>query len=167
LPSQKKKGGKIMKNKLFALMLGIFLITTGIISASDTDIMSVSVNVTSSEVGINVPEFVQFENIAAGYISERHDVLISNTGTTDITITAELINYSDYIFSNLVFQDVLTDPMQRIDQFSIDLLKPTKIGGTRGNTIYMYLDLQEYNEQISDIIFNHQADILFSAVPLI
>jgi hypothetical protein len=156
-----------MKGKLLTLTLAIFMISAGVVSAADTAKMSVNVNVIPSEIGIEVPEFIQFEDMAAGYLSARQDLIIANTGTTDVAITAELVNYNESIFSNLVFQDVLTDPMQKVDGFSVNLLKPSVVGEARENTVYMYLDLQEYDEPIPDAILNHQADVLFSAVPLI
>ncbi|MCW8965986.1 MAG: hypothetical protein OQK82_04755, partial [Candidatus Pacearchaeota archaeon] len=54
--------------------------------AEDDDVMVAQADVLKSTVGISVPDTVEFGEIAKGYISERQDLDVENTGTSDISV---------------------------------------------------------------------------------
>ena len=156
------------KKLLSVFMFGFILLATSFVSAEDVnDTMVVKTNVLKSVVSISVPEEVIFQDIAKGYVSERNDLDIKNTGTVDISVTPELAtNYSSDIFDYISFQEVLADPLTKIRYFDFEILKPTVIGGERSQGIYMYLDLEEYAGEITEDMMDHQTEVIFWAVPL-
>jgi len=156
-----------MKKIVTLLVVGAMLVMVlGIVSANgdSNDTMTVKVNVLKSEISISVPSQVIFEDIAKGYLSERQDIDIDNTGTVDITVTPE-VNDTEGIFDYLVFQEVLSDPMINIRYFSLDIDKPSTIGGTKTEGIYLYLDLTEYDGEIDMDMVDHESTVVFWAVP--
>jgi len=153
---------------LISLMLGVMVLIsmTGIVSADASDDMVVKVNVLESEISFSVPDQVSFGNIASGYISERQDVDVINDGTVDVSVSADLSpDYNGTIFQNLAFRDILEDPLTSIDFFEVEILKPNNVGEERDERIYMYLDLSDYEEDITEMM-GHNATVIFTAVPL-
>ena len=159
-----------MKNKIIGLfILGIFVLGVGFTSALDdnSDTMVVRANILKSEVGISVPETIVFSDITQGYLSDRVDVEILNTGTVDVSITPELDeNYNDTIFQNVVFRKILADPFTNVNYFDFEISKPAIVGDARPQNIYMYLNLEDYETEISEDILNHEAEIIFTAMPI-
>ncbi len=151
---------------LIGLIFGVLLFVgvAGFVNADSSDDMVVRVNVLESEISISVPDQVSFGNIAAGYVSERQDVDVINDGTVDVSISAEL-EEDDDIFQNLAFRDILEDPLTSIDFFEIEVLKPNNVGEERDERIYMYLDLSDYDEEVTEMM-GHNATVIFTAVPL-
>ena len=157
-----------MKNKIFIFMiLGIFIFSMAFSSAleSTNDNMTVRADILQSEISISVPTEIIFQDITSGYISERKDLDIQNTGTVDIEVTPQLPNYTGEIFDKLVFQEVLSDPLTQIEFFSFEIERPATVGGTRSMNLYMYLDLENYNEDIESDMLDHEAEVVFWAVP--
>jgi len=156
------------KTILTFMILGMFVLSMGFGSAleSTNDNMTVRTNVLQSEISISVPNEIIFQDITSGYLSERQDLDIENTGTVDIEITPQLPNYAEGIFDYLAFQEILSDPMTAIRFISFEIMKPENVGGTRSSNIYMYLDLQEYNEDIVTDMIDHEAEVVFWAVPI-
>lgn len=159
--------------KLICLSLCLALI--GSVSAivydetDENDIMIVQADILKSEVGISVPDNVVIGEIAKGYISDRQDIDIKNTGTTDISVIPLLEgvdgNNSESIFGYLSFQKTLSDDLKKIGYFEMDIEKPAVVGGTRNEGIYMYLDLTEYDGEISSSLIGHKTNVTFWAVP--
>jgi len=153
---------------LISLMLGVMLLVsmTGVVCADSSDDMLVKVNVLETEVSISVPDQVIFEDIAQGYLSEKQSVDITNEGTVDVSVSADLAeSYSGDIFQNLAFKENVDDPLTNIRYFEFEIEKPTKVGGERDEMIHMYLDLSDYDEEITEMI-DHNATVIFTAVPL-
>ena len=147
-------------------VFGIFLFA-GFVGASDSDEMLVKVNVLETEVSISVPEEVVFGDIAQGYLSERQEIEINNLGTVDVDVSMDLDeSYTGSIFQNIAFRKVLADPLIYIRYFNFEILKPEMVGGERGEEVYMYLDLTEYEEEITTTMIDHEATVVFTAVPL-
>ena len=147
-------------------VFGIFLFA-GFVNATDSDEMLVKVNVLETEVSISVPEEVVFEDIAQGYLSERQEIEINNLGTVDVDVSMDLDeSYNGSIFQNIAFRKVLADPLIYIRYFNFEILKPETVGGERGEEVYMYLDLTEYEEETTSSMFDHEATVVFTAVPL-
>jgi len=155
-----------MNRKILGLMIFVifvFGLSFSIVSAEASETITVKANVLESVVSISVPDQILFPDVAPGYLSERADIEVINTGTIDVSISTELpINYSG-IFENLVFQNTLSDPMVNINFFDFDLLKPSIAGGTRADDVYMYLDLQEYEGAESGYL---TTEVTFVAVPM-
>ena len=147
---------------LFAILSFALL---GFIQAIETSSsMTVSADIIGDQIGIDVTSNVDFGQISKGSISERQDINITNTGTVNIKVTPELsTNYSGDIFKYLSFQRVLSDPKNKIGNFSVSIDKPSTAGGTRVQKVYMYLDLTEYSGDINENIENHQAEVIFWA----
>lgn len=165
----KLKGGRKMKNKIFIFMiLGMFIFSIAFSSAlgNTNDNMTVKATILQSEISISVPNEILFQDITAGYLSERKDLDIDNTGTVDIEVTPQLPNYTGNIFDKLAFHEVLSDPLTQIEFFSFEIEKPSTVGGTRTAGIYMYLDLENYNEDIESEMLDHEAEVVFWAVPI-
>src|SRR3989339_796751 len=55
-------------------------------NAQGSDSMNIKADILKSSVSINVPDNITFEQITKGYLSERKDLNIENTGTTDINV---------------------------------------------------------------------------------
>lgn len=158
-----------MKKELFIfIILGVFIFSMSFSSALENtnDNMTVKTNVLQSEIEISVPSEILFQDITSGYLSERKDLDIDNTGTVDIEVTPQLPNYTGEIFDKLSFQEVLSDPLTQIEFFSFEIERPSTVGGTRSKNIYMYLDLENYNEDIESDMLDHEAEVVFWAVPI-
>jgi len=154
---------------LISLMLGVMLLVSmaGIVSADASENMLVRVNVLEPEVSISVPDQISFGTITPGYLSERQDIDVVNEGTVDVSVSAELDgSYSEDIFENLAFQRILTDDLTNIDFFEVEIEKPATVGSKRSQNIYMYLDLVDYDEEITSNMMGHNATVIFTAVPL-
>ncbi len=137
------------------------------VSAADTDEMIVTVDVLATEISISVPDRIAFTDIAAGYLSEDQGFELTNSGTTDITVTPNLdSSYNGTIFQNLKFDTVKTDPeMEDIGIFDVEVEKPNVAGGEREQQLYAWLDLSGYDGTINENLEAHQATIVFTAVP--
>ena len=154
---------------LVSLMLGVMLLVTavGVVSAAESDNMAVKVNVLGTEVSISVPDEVVFEDIAQGYLSEQHAIDVVNEGTVDVGVSADLDeSYEGDIFENLAFKRILADELTNIRYFEFNIEKPNVVGGERTENIYMYLDLSDYDEEITSSMMDHNATVIFTAVPL-
>lgn len=148
------------------MMFGIMLLLN-VMAAESNSTMHVSANILEGSVGISVPDSISFGNIAAGYLSNKTDVIINNTGTTNIRITPQISDStstnSSEIFANIAFRNILNDPLMKIGNYSLDILKPVIVGNTRSENIYVYLDLTEYN---GDVVSLQEADIVFWATEI-
>lgn len=154
---------KLMLN-LF--VIGLFFAPIGLGSAVDnsSDIMTVEVNIFESSVGISVPDKVVFGDITKGYLSERQEVKLTNTGTTNIVVAPELVNDSEEIFRYLSFKRVLDAPLTKIGFFEIEIEKPSVVGETRDQNVYMYLDLTDYLGEIEEDVIGHESEVIFWAM---
>ncbi len=154
---------------LISLMLGVMLLIsmTGVVCADSSDDMLVKVNVLETEVSISVPDEVIFEDIAQGYLSEEQKINVKNQGTVDVSVSADLDeSYDGEIFENLAFKRILADDLTNIRYFDFEIEKPLTVGDERLEYVYMYLDLVDYEEEIESSMMDHNATVIFTAVPL-
>jgi len=135
----------------------------GFVGAEATDTLTVKTTVLESIVSLSVPENILFQDIASGYLSERQDVEVANDGTVDISISPELSSGYTGIFEDLGFRGILTDPISTINNFDFEIMRPTIPGETREDTIYMYLNLEDYTGNVTGY---QETQITFIAVPL-
>lgn len=158
-----------MKSKILLLATFMILVSMMVFSSaegSESEIMKVKVNFLKPTVGISVPDLVLFGDIAPGYLSERRDLDIVNLGNVDVRVTPELEDYDGDIFTNLAFKEVLDDPLIKIGNYYLDLPRPTEIGGTRMESVYMYLDLTRFDGNCSEDIIGHEANVTFFALSI-
>jgi hypothetical protein len=156
--------------KLMTLLLCVILISCASALVYDDskadDVMVVKADVLASTVGIDVPSNVELGEIAKGYMSERQDIDVKNTGTTDIVVIPSLDEgYNQSIFGYLSFQKTLSEDLKKIGSFEFDIEKPNSVGSTRTEGIYMYLDLTDFEGEISDDLIGHSTNVTFWAIP--
>jgi hypothetical protein len=153
---------KISRKLLF---FSLALLSLGFVAASSSGITHVTAQLSPAEVGISVPDDLIFRNVTSGYISEKESFELKNTGTVDITIKVSLDNsYSGGILTNLKFARLSSDTPVGLNNFSVQIAKPSSVGGERSQTIYAYLDLTKYDGNLIQGK-NESADIIFTAVP--
>jgi hypothetical protein len=162
------KGGEFMKNKIGVFLFVGLIFSFGFVYASDTNgMMQVSANVLETSIGIDVPDMVSFGDIASGYLSDRRDIEIDNIGTVDLRVTPQLeVNTSEEseeVFKNIAFRAVLDDPLIKIGTYSLEILKPTLVGGIKTEKVYMYLDLTKYE---GDVNSERNANVIFWATEI-
>lgn len=151
--------------KIFTFAFAIMLLGAAFVSASSSDSLQVKANVLAEEISISVPDEIVFQDIAPGYLSEKQELLVTNTGTVDVSVSAELDSaYAGDIFTNLGFKRVLSDELTNIRYFDFEVMKPSIVGGERTENVYMYLDLVDYIGNTSEQ--DHTAEMIFTAVPL-
>jgi hypothetical protein len=163
------KGGGKMKKFMILLLCLIFISGASALvydESGDEDVMIVNADILASTIGIDVPNNVEFGEITKGYISDRQDLDIKNTGTTDITVIPTLDeSYDGGIFDYISFQKTLSEDLKKIGSFEFEIEKPNQIGGTKTQGIYMYLDLEEFNGEISSDLPGHNTNVTFWAIP--
>jgi hypothetical protein len=154
-----------MKRLEIAFLIIVFLASIVLVSAHE--IMTVEANVLSSvfepEISIEVPDYIFFGNLTKGEISEEFKVTVNNTGNVDVTVTPELVNSSEDIFSYTSFRFQKTSngtavPFTRIGEFSFDVEE------SDDKYFYMALDLRNYPKEIETEMLAHQAEIRFVAM---
>ncbi len=155
-----------MNKYLTAFMAGMFLLSFGQVSAEESDSanMTVMVDIFKTKVGISVPDKIHLGTIAKGYASETKTVEVENIGTTDISLTPELFNDTDELFSFLNFKRIQADPFTRIGFFDLLIERPTIVGDTRSENLYMELDLTNYQGDIDTDSLDQESVILFTAM---
>lgn len=156
-----KKVGGVLGVLMLVVFAGLVL------GLDDSDIIEVSVNVLAPEpdvVGVEVPDSLDFGDVVAGEESDIFDLYINNTGNVAITVTPKLVNNSEEVFSYLFFRRVQSDPFTQIGDFSVNISKPVD-GGIKTQRTYAVLDLEDFDGNIDEDILDHQADVIFWALP--
>lgn len=153
--------------KTLVFILGLFIVLgfSGFaLAQDDLGETTVVVDVIKETISIDVPESINFGTIAKGYVSDRKDVDIVNTGNIDLMITPEVSqDYTGEIFDYISFRKILTDDPVKIGLFSIDVEKPTTLGDTKTTGFYSFLDLEKYPYPINQSEENHNSSIVFWA----
>lgn len=144
------------------ILLSSFAFSYEIIS----DSMVAEANILEPVVSISVPTKVLFGNITKGYSTDDIRIDLNNTGNTDIKITPALENSTERIFSNLYFARRTTESYYKIGNFSMNISKPSSIGGVRSDYCYAKLDLTNYQYDINQDIMKHNATVIFWVMPV-
>jgi hypothetical protein len=161
------KGGCERMMKLVFCFLAFGFLIAGVSAQGSNDTMIVRADIVESSVGISVPNSVFFGSVTAGYVSDRKQIDIANTGTVDIRVVPELEpDYTEGYFEYIGFRNVLDDPLELIGDFELEIEKPSAVGGERTENVYMYLDLSSYPDEITETIKDHQAEVIFWAIPV-
>jgi hypothetical protein len=123
-----------------------------------------------SSLSVQVPDFIDLEEVSETGLSEELQVYINNTGTGAITVTPALLNYTDDIFQNLYFREYKTsggNPVTplRIGSWSVNISAPSSGQTFRSKYFYMRLDLSHANVDVSHNLIGHQANVRFLVTP--
>lgn len=163
---------------IFLFIISLFIFNTKIISADSginkTAIVEVNLIGFSEppipEVGIEVPDYIFLGNVTReSLISDEVKVSINNTGKTNITVTPQLKDSSEKIFSYLFFRtrksssDPELNKFYKIGSYRLDIEKPSS--DKRSEYCYMRLDLTNYPEEIKKDDIGYNAEIVFFAMP--
>ena len=163
---------------LFLLIASIF--AAGIATfAAGTDVAVIEANIIDSQspgggnnstISVQVPDFINLENVTESGHSEELQIYINNTGTGAITVTPRLLNYTDNIFQNLYFREFKTsggNPVtpRQIGNWSVNISAPSSGSSVRSKYFYMQLDLSHADVDVSSDLIGHQANVRFFATP--
>jgi hypothetical protein len=136
----------------------------------EVDLIGFNVSEPGEGVGIEVQDYIYLGNVTKENLeSDELKVYINNTGNVDVTVTPELVNSSEKIFSYLYFREHKTSNgtaviPQKIGNYSLDIDKPSSGKSIRSASVYMHLNLTNYPDKISDEI-GHRTKVLFIAMP--
>ena len=124
-----------------------------------------------SDVSIEVPDYINLGNVTKDNpVSEEVDVYINNTGKLPITVTPQLKDSDELIFSYLYFRTRTSsgneslNTFYQIGNYSLNLKKPVTDGKTK-EYFYMSLDLTNFDGEIKEDLTGYKADIVFLAMP--
>ena len=143
---------------------------------SENDTMTVEVDLVDFTtplefVGVQIPDHVYIGNLSKkDMVSEEIGIYINNTGNVDITVTPELKDSNEKIFSYLYFRFQKTVnktdvKQERIGNWSLAIEKPDEGDDYKRAHFYMQLNLKDYPEEIKQDIMGHTAEIVFYAMP--
>lgn len=141
--------------------------------AAQNETMFVEANILAESIpqdliSIEVPDYIFLGDVNEHDSSDKAKIYVNNTGTVDVTITPQLADPNDEIFQNLYFQNRQTGNNSRvyqIGQYSFDILKPSSAGGKRSEYFYMWLDLTDYPDDITEDLLGQKTEIVFIALP--
>jgi hypothetical protein len=155
-----------------AIFVMIILLSSFFVQAGN--IMTVEANIFNEgapqqAVSVQVPDFISLGNVSNGGISDEIKVTINNTGTTNISVTPQLADENEEIFSYLYFRTRKSSSnpdlniKYRIGDYHLSISAPSS-SGMRSEYFYMSLDLRNFTEDLGGDLIGHQADVIFVAV---
>lgn len=170
-----KKEMRIILIFISFLILSIF----GIVSAAGSNVtMTVEANILGfanktnvSDVSIEVPEHIFLGNVTkSNPFSDEIKIYINNTGRLPISVTPQLKDNDEIIFSYLSFRTTKTSngtevPLTRIGNYSLFIDKPSAGSSFRSKYCYMSIDLTNFNGEIKEDLIGYKTDIIFIAMP--
>jgi hypothetical protein len=146
---------------LITLFFGLMFLQFA--SSAVSDSMVVEANVFAQTISIEVPDHVFLGNVTRGFSADYVRIDMNNTGTTDVKITPQLEDSSEKIFNYTYFARRTTEDFYRIGNFSINILKPSSIGGKRSEYCYVKLDLTDYPYDINQNLIGYKSNVIFWA----
>lgn len=157
----------------FVLVIIILNCVADRVLAGQNETMVVEANIFADPVledviSIEVPDYVFLGNVSRGEKTEKIRINVNNTGTVNITVTPELNNPLDKIFSNIYCQSRQTgnySTIYKIGSYSFDIEAPSSLGGKRSEYFYMWLNLTDYEESIPNDMIGEREQITFVALP--
>lgn len=136
-------------------------------SASETT-LDVKANVIGDTVRFSISDAVDLGDISRGFASNPVRINITNSGNTDISISAQKIEGDD-LFENIYLSKRLSGDdkdFRKADDFAVSILRPSVLGGERSDYFYMKLDLSDYAGSIPAGVNQLDAEFRFIAVAL-
>lgn len=167
-----------MKSGLLILFLlsGIILFSSSnTIFAAQNETMVVEANIIAEltpqdVISIEVPDYIFLGDVNERDSSDKARIYVNNTGTVDVTITPILDDATDDIFQYLYFQNRQTgnnSQVYNIGEYSFSIAKPSTLDGKRSEYFYMWLNLTDYSDDITQDIIGQTGQITFIALPKI
>ena len=175
-----------MKKEIMGVLLLIIslLLIVGLLGSVNAEsgnaTMTVEVNIMGfanqsgnvSDVSIEVPDYINLGNVTKDNpVSEETDrIYVNNTGKLAITVTPQLKDSDEIIFSYLFFRTTKTTngtevTPQRIGEYSLNIDKPAAGSSYKSKYFYMSLDLTNFDGEIKEDLTGYKADIVFLAMP--
>lgn len=166
-----------MKASLLCAIIGLTLLFAGLTAA--TDIMTVEADIidtgtpddpNGTRISIQVPDFIDLGEVDEDGISDEPKIYMNNTGEVSITVTPQLIDYTDDVFENLYFRELKTSggvavTPRRIGEWSMNISAPASGSTFRSKYFYMQLDLSDSDVDVSSNLIGHRANVKFVATP--
>jgi hypothetical protein len=150
------------KLALIFFVFSVLIISTNSTYANDT--VEVQVDIMGDTVSIDVPDSLYLGEVARGFdTNDTTKITIVNKGNTKVTITPELVDDSS-IFSNLYMKRIQSESFKKIGVFSMNISRPSTLGGTSSENCYIKLDLSDYEEDLDAGTNRKSADVRFVAV---
>ena len=156
-----------MKKRLGVIFFVFFVLVVDVFG-SDSETMVVEANVfeyvaPEPVVSIEVPDYIFLGDVTVGHATNKTKIYVNNTGTVNVTITPQLKDPSEDIFSYLYFERRVADSWEQIGDFSFGINASTT-GGKKNDYFYMILDLTAFEGTIDGDMLNHKADVVFNAM---
>ena len=164
---------------LFALIICIYILVQNVLADDSNDTMTVSANILGFHnqgslegVGIQVTDYIDLGNVTnKTLLSAEKKIYINNTGSVNITVTPQLEDPNEGIFSFLYFRlrmsssDTSKNKYSRIGDFNIYIDKPSSGSKVKSEYCYMRLNLTEFDGPLTEDLYDHRANVIFYAMP--
>lgn len=159
------------------LILNIILLSCFVLADSNAttevkaNILGFSNNTTVYDVSIEVPDKIDFGDITRDEpVSDELKIYINNTGRLAITVTPQLSDSEEKIFSYLYFRTLKTSngtsvPFSRIGDYTLDIDKPAAGSAYKSKYCYVKLDLSDFTGNIKEDLIGYKSKIVFLAMP--
>ena len=158
---------------ILAFLLGSIMFFYFTSALNDT--MTVEANIfanagnNSTIIRVEVPDYLFFGNVTNFGMSEELRVYVNNTGNVDITVTPDLLNSTEVIFSNLYLRKFRTSNgtavnFTRIGDFSFNINRPSSGQTFNDEYFYIMLDLTNNPQNITNNMIGHRTNVKFFAV---
>jgi len=158
---------------ILAFLLGSIMFFYFTSALNDT--MTVEANIfanagnNSTIIRVEVPDYLFFGNVTNFGMSEELRVYVNNTGNVDITVTPDLLNSTEVIFSNLYLRKFRTSNgtavnFTRIGDFSFNINRPSSGQTFNDEYFYIMLDLTNNPQNITNNLIGHRTNVKFFAV---
>jgi hypothetical protein len=144
----------------FLTVMSIFLVS---FTTAESASMTVRANILADTISIEVPDSIFLGNVTSGFSTDYQKVDINNTGTTNVRITPRLENSSEEIFNYTYFARRTTEDFVKIGDFSLNISKPSSLGGKRSDYCYIKLDLTNYGSRINQNLLDYRTNVIFWA----
>jgi hypothetical protein len=124
------------------------------------------------EVGIEVPDYIFLGNVSRDDpVSDEKTINLNNTGKINITVTPRLRSDDEEIFKWLYFRTMKSSTLHpelnihhKIGEYTTDIEKPSSGNTKRAKSIYMQLNLTDFEGNLREDIIGYQKEIIFFAM---
>jgi hypothetical protein len=167
-----KKGVLSIAFFLFSILLTSFILAEYNVSTEvGANILGFHSNATVYDVSIEVPDSINFGDVTKDSpVSDEIKIYINNTGRLPVTVTPQLFDSEETIFSYLFFRTTKTSngtevPLTRIGDYSLDIDKPASGSPYRAKYCYISLDLTDFTGDTKEDLIGYKSKIVFLAMP--
>jgi len=125
----------------------------------------------TSDVSIWVPDYIFLGDVTSDDpVSDEIKIYINNTGRLPITVTPQLKDSDENIFSYLFFRTTKTTngtsvPFKRIGDYSLNIDKPLAGKSYSSKYCWISLDLTDFTGEIKEDLMGYKSEIVFLAMP--